>query len=743
MKSRILSFFLITLFFNQNLLAQFSTSCLTDTINISTGYNHTAAATYPISPSSAAPTLDKYWLVTGIPFNTTGLSPTRCAELLTSKGLSDVGVSNTAKAAWVGIVAYPYPSNTAQLSPTASFFWNCPPATPYNPTTTPITFTRSFYVQSSKAVDTIKINVTNFIGDDYIRVYLDGTVVILNPTSSTTFGTGAFNISLPVSSGLHTIDVKLWDVSGQLSAIRLDANISAKSKILVMNSCFGEATSTCSIVVPVPSPCAGTVADFINTNTSCYTFDFSDLSVAKDSGIVSRNWDFGDLTTSTLKSPTHTYADYGTYNVRLIITDSSGCIDTVIKPVTIAYSHFANAGRDTFLCLNNGQASTILVGNGGVTYNWSPSTGLVSPTSKNTAASVSTATTYYLNVTSAFGCKDQDTVNINLHPLPVIYNNPKDASVCYGASLQLNASGVKSYDWSPASELDSPLKSNPVIRNIISPKTLVVKGTDANGCIGYDTVRIKLNAPVIISALPKNTGACKGDSIQFTASGAFSYKWSPSEGLSNDSIANPKHLVSSNKTYVVKGKSADGCEGLDSVMITLYPDPMVEAYAFANENIVRCKGDEVNLKATGASSYSWSPAEYCANPTASSTNVSPPKSIVFTVTGTNDNGCKATDTISVVYDGKAKVFVPNVFTPNNDQLNDKVGVVDACNIFFLSFDIYNRWGQNVYSGYNQNDKWDGNFNGQPCELGTYYYLIKARTLDGAPVEFKGDITLIR
>ena len=61
----------------------------------------------------------------------------------------------------------------------------------------------------------------------------------------------------------------------------------------------------------------------------------------------------------------------------------------------------------------------------------------------------------------------------------------------------------------------------------------------------------------------------------------------------------------------------------------------------------------------------------------------------------------------------------------------------------LSLDIYNRWGQNVFSGYTVNDKWDGTFNGLPCEMGAYFYLIKARSLEGAPVEFKGDITLLR
>ena len=565
--------------------------------------------------------------------------------------------------------------------------------------------------------DTVRVYKNNTFIYSYKMIYIPCAVV------RTQCYFGKSNFPNPYLEG-KIDDIRIYNRT--ISALEIDS-------IYKLTGCSAVASD----------PCAGTIADFKDTNTSCYTFDFTDLSVAKDSGIVSWKWDFGDLTSSVLKNPTHTYTNYGTYNVRLIVKDSSGCMDTITKTVTINYTHFANAGRDTSLCLNNGIASTILTGSGGVIYSWSPTAGLVNPLAKNTTASISTATTYYLTVTNAFGCKDNDTVNVGLNPVPRIINKPKDTSVCYGANLQLNASGVKTYQWFPAAEFDSANKNNPTVINIINPKTLVVMGTDANGCIAYDTVRIKLNPSVTVSVTPQNLMACTDDTVDFVASGAFSYKWYPSEGLSNDSIANPKHYVTKIQTYIVIGKSATGCEGIDSIKVSIYPSPKVDAYAFANENIVRCKGDEVTVSATGASTYSWSPAEFCAFPQSSSTSVYPSKSTLFTVTGTNDNGCKATDTISVIYEGKEKVYVPNVFTPNNDQINDMIGIVDECNIFLLSFDIYNRWGQNVYSGYDISDKWDGNYNGKPCELGTYFYLIKARNLEGQPVEFKGDITLMR
>lgn len=497
------------------------------------------------------------------------------------------------------------------------------------------------------------------------------------------------------------------------------------------------------VITYLNDPCLGTTADFDQDSTSCYTFQFTDKSVAKDTGIVAWSWDFGDLTTSTLKNPVKTYLDYGDYNVRLIVTDSGGCKDTITKLVSIKYNHFASAGRDTLLCLNKEYVTVFLRGNGGVSYDWSPKFGLSNPSSKNTYATVATNTQYILSVTDSFGCKDKDTVEVKLHPKTMILNAPKDTAVCLGDSLQLQASGALTYEWTPASLVDNPRISNPKILGLSSPILLYVKGVDANGCEGFDTLRIGVHPSLNLLVSPKNSFACVGDSVMFTASGAKSYQWFPPKGLNADSIANPKHFVSGPKTYYVSAISNDGCRAKDSIMINVYPSPIVDAYSFANQNIVRCKGAEISLNVTGASRYSWSPAEYCSNPNGATTLVYPPINTLFTVTGTNDNGCSATDTITVIYDGSEKVFVPNTFSPNNDQVNDRIGVIDECNIQFLSMDIFNRWGQNVFSGYNLSDKWDGNFNNKPCEIGTYFYLIKARKLNGEPINFKGDITLIR
>jgi gliding motility-associated-like protein len=232
-----------------------------------------------------------------------------------------------------------------------------------------------------------------------------------------------------------------------------------------------------------------------------------------------------------------------------------------------------------------------------------------------------------------------------------------------------------------------------------------------------------------------------GDKIQLNASGATYYKWYPSIGLNNDTISNPEHIVDSNQIYVVRGFSTTSCDDYDTVFIGQYPSPNVDAYS--SENVIHCRGNGIRLNVTGASSYEWSPAEYCDNKTSTSPTVSPTKTTIFTVKGTNNNGCTATDTITVIYDGKTMVYVPNAFTPNNDQTNDRIGIIDHCNFIIYSFYIFNRWGQNVFSGYDINSRWDGTFKGKECEMGTYFYQIRGKSLDEQEVMFSGDFTLIR
>jgi gliding motility-associated-like protein len=112
-----------------------------------------------------------------------------------------------------------------------------------------------------------------------------------------------------------------------------------------------------------------------------------------------------------------------------------------------------------------------------------------------------------------------------------------------------------------------------------------------------------------------------------------------------------------------------------------------------------------------------------------------------------DNGqCTDTHTVIVRIDRITNFFVPNVFTPNGDNNND-LFEWDIEGIDEFRMTVYNRWGKKVFETEDLNTFWDGRRqnDGAECESGTYFYVIsgKEQTLDAEPVEWRGDVTLLR
>ena len=403
---------------------------------------------------------------------------------------------------------------------------------------------------------------------------------------------------------------------------------------------------------------------------------------------------------------------------------------------------FANAGKDTSVCIDaSGMAKVYLNASGGVSYNWSPASLFSNPNLASVNTSISSNTSFIVKVTDANGCIDRDTVNAKVNPQPKVLASPKPVSKCVGKQEQLKVSGAISYIWTPALGLSSSTISNPMLTVQPGINKYFVVGTDVNGCTNTDSIDINILAGPIVNAIPSDTFGCNGATIQLSAKGAKYYKWFPSTSLNNDTFANPKLTIAGSFSFVVEGRDSSGCLGFDTVNITAYPIPNVKASQGASKG--KCDSAIIQLNATGAQSYVWTPNIYCDNNTIPNPIVKIPQETVFTVVGTSANGCVASDTIRALFNGEAIVVVPNAFTPNNDQINDKIRPLIFCDFSLKSFSIYNRWGQMVYTTSNINDAWDGNFNGKPCSMDVYYYLIQGINSKQENLMYKGDITLIR
>jgi gliding motility-associated-like protein len=152
---------------------------------------------------------------------------------------------------------------------------------------------------------------------------------------------------------------------------------------------------------------------------------------------------------------------------------------------------------------------------------------------------------------------------------------------------------------------------------------------------------------------------------------------------------------------------------------------------------------------TAALRYTWSNTENlscydCATPRAF-----PLVSTTYTVTVTDDYGCTATDEIFIKVINNKAVFVPNVFTPNHDGVNDFLSVYSggaAENVQLMR--IYNRWGGLIFETQNFGVNnpflgWNGTFRNESVDAGVYLYEVEVRFLDNDVQKVRGNVTLVR
>ncbi len=372
--------------------------------------------------------------------------------------------------------------------------------------------------------------------------------------------------------------------------------------------------------------------------TSCTSVDFRGLGYTTMSGITSWNWDFGDGSKDSIQNTSHTYSSPGTYNVKLIITNNSGCQDSITTQVTVTSIAVAT-NNDTAVCA---KSSVQLFASGGTSYSWSPASTLSNPNIANPIATPTGTTTYFVTVSNGMGCTNKDSVKITINSLPVITKS-KDTGVCNNTPVQLYASGGTSYSWSPAASLNNPNSSNPIATPPTSATTVYhVTVTDNNGCSDTDSVKVTTSAPPTITKT-SDQNICNGTTLQLFATGGGTYQWSPASSLSNAAIANPVASPAANTKYYITVTNTQGCAKTDSVQIGIYP----VANIMISSDTSICTNTSVQLFASGGSSYLWSPASSLNNANSATPIATPAANTTYHVAIRDLYNCDYKDSVTV------------------------------------------------------------------------------------------------
>lgn len=309
------------------------------------------------------------------------------------------------------------------------------------------------------------------------------------------------------------------------------------------------------------------------------------------------------------------------------------------QQVCLEYVSFIEELQDTTIC--EGESVQLEAGTGAAnSFSWSPATGLSATNIPNPVASPSTTTTYVLTVTDPCGTSRVDSVTITVNPA-LTADAGDDLSICPGSPAPLDGSGGVEYSWSPATGLSDPNSPNPLATpGATTTYTLTV--SDGGVCFDTDEVAVTvLPKPTAVASVDRPI--CPGQSVLLRANGGVQYRWSPATGLNNPLAQNPLATPATTTTYTLVVTNVDGCTDTTSVTVEVQDLPDL---AVSPDTAV-CLGESVQLQASGAEAYNWTPTTGLSASNVPNPIASPTSSTTYFVTGISENGCRRSLPITV------------------------------------------------------------------------------------------------
>jgi len=533
---------------------------------------------------------------------------------------------------------------------------------------------------------------------------------------------------------------------------------------------------SCNSVFSVPDLHIGVkpVALFKAPITGCIgqSIAFTDQSTSADGAIVSWTWDFGDGTKDTLTSSTtpltHTYANTGIDTVKLFVTNVNGCSSLVFEQVetinTIPVVNFSLPD----VCLADAYAqftdSTTIADNthntqSDFTYLWNfgdPNASAATNTStlKNPQHKYTQAANYNvtLTVTSKYGCSVSKT-----QPFTVNGDNPIAAfavenngdlcssdSVTFDDRSSVDFGNITKIIWyfdynnNPTDSVvytrenmpaDKKYHHNYGLFNTGDTKNYAVKMVAFSGQTCYNstdpvTITIKSNPVVTLSQIDS---VCVGSTpVQivenkngYIGTGVFTGTGVSSTGLFNPAVTG---LGSFTINYMFTAQN--GCSYSTSEQVNVIPVPTVSV----DSSFTVLQGSQViiDAKASGNGlSYKWTPSLGLDHDDVLKPAASPANDTRYTLTVTGIDGCSTTVTVDV--NVLKDLIIPNTFTPNGDGVNDTWNIQYIDEYPHCTVDIFDRYGQKVYTSIGYPTPWDGRYKGANLPTGTYYYIINPKS----------------
>ena len=528
---------------------------------------------------------------------------------------------------------------------------------------------------------------------------------------------------------------------------------------LVVSSQFGCSDSIAKAITIYNSP----VADFTALSVCDESpVNFTDLSSSVSGVISSWDWNLGDGTTSVSANPYHYYSAPGTYAVTLTVTSIFGCTGTVTDSIDIfslpepVITANSNCIYDP-VTFNNitaaGDTATYqyawTFGDGQTSGQADPSHLYAAPGSYNVS----------LTMTNSNGCVATASSVVDLNPAPEagfqFSNGCASTGVTFTNSSTIASGSIAGYNWDFGDGSAGSTSLNPVhVFDSAGVYTVTLIAISDNGCVDTVSQEITVFPTPVSNFIYSQAAGCGPLTISFTdssfiASGYITnWDWDFGNGETSQ-LQNPTTVYTTSGTYGVTltVTSNMGCEQTFTQpnIITIYPGPEANFTPDPYQTTILNPVFNFNNLSAGANVYSWNFGDG-----SNSTAFEPTHT--YQDTGTyevllwvqNSYGCIDTITRIVQVIPEFVMYVPNAFTPNSDGTNDFFTIA-GLGIEGAILNIFNRWGENIYTTSNIEAGWNGTIqkNNGIAQQDVYIYMVEVTDVFGIKHNQTGRVTLVR
>ncbi|RMG79293.1 MAG: gliding motility-associated C-terminal domain-containing protein [Bacteroidetes bacterium] len=405
-----------------------------------------------------------------------------------------------------------------------------------------------------------------------------------------------------------------------------------------------------------------------------------------------------------------------------MVTASNNCFSDIAS-VTITTITNITATLNTFpsstICEGQQAAISVTTNSSSANYLWN--TGETS-----SAVSVSVSGTYSVTVTDACGTVTVSE-SINVIPQITLTANASSSLYCPGDVITLTASGADNYLWQTGQTTASI--------TVTSAGVFMVTGT--NSCFS-ESLQISVTQGYVtdVSITSGDSILCSSSEtiiLQSVLSGNASIQWNTGETTSSISVSQPGTF------YVMAVATCN----TDTAFFNVY-DKSVSVEVFANPASGMVPFEtQLTQTSLNADAFSWMlNGNEVGTDTAYLYTMQEPGIDTVWLKASNMFGCTDSAMVTIVGETQSTVFIPNVFSPNKDGINEQFKIVfgNPSAVESVSVEIYNRWGVKIFDYQSVFGFWDGRtYSGEEAPDGTYLYVANYKLKDSEAVEVRGTV----